>query len=299
MGGGYAPAVPEWSAEVVVDAALARRLIGGQFPDLADARLEFLDAGWDQTVWLAHGATSPDAGWAFRFPRRAIAVPGLRREIAVLPRLRLPLPIPRPVCVGEPACGFPWPWFGGPFIPGREPLGLSESARAALGRPLGEFLRALHADPGHGLPEDPFGRADMAKRVRLARERLDALGEPVPEALFTAALELPPPAAPRLAHGDLHFRHLLVDEAGRAAGVIDWGDLCRADPAIDMALYWCLLPPAGREAFRAAYGPVSDAQLLRARVLAVMLCAALALWARTEGLAVLEAEGLAGLRRAT
>jgi aminoglycoside phosphotransferase (APT) family kinase protein len=290
MAGGYAPAVPEWSAEVVVDAALARRLIGGQFADLRDAPLEFLDAGWDQTVFLVDGR------WAFRFPRRAIAVPGVRRELAVLPRLRLPLPIPRPVYVGEPAEGFPWPWFGGPFIPGREPAGLSGAQRAALGRPLGEFLRALHADPGEGLPEDPLGRADMVKRVAMARERLAALGEPAP-GWVDAALALPAPAATGLAHGDLHLRHLLVDASGRAAGVIDFGDICRADPAIDMALYWCLLPPAGRAEFHAAYGPVSDPQLLRARVLALVLCATLALWARAEGHGQLEAEALAGLRR--
>jgi aminoglycoside phosphotransferase (APT) family kinase protein len=284
--------VLEWSAELVVDAAVARRLIGGQFPDLRDAPLAFLDAGWDQTVFLVDGR------WAFRFPRRAIAVPGVRRELAVLPRLRLPLPIPRPVYVGEPAEDFPWPWFGGPFIPGREPAGLSEEVRRKLGRPLGEFLRALHADPGDGLPEDPLGRADMPKRVRMARERLTALGEAAPE-WIDAALALPAPVATGLAHGDLHLRHLLVDAAGRAAGVIDWGDMCRADPAIDMALYWCLLPPAGRDEFLAAYGPVSDAQLLRARVLSLVLCATLGLWARAEGLAALEAEALAGLRRTT
>jgi len=278
---------------VVVDEALARRLIGGQFPDLADASLEFLDAGWDQTVWLAGGR------WAFRFPRREIAVPGVRRELAVLPRLRVPLPIPRPVFAGEPAHGYPWPFFGGPFIPGREPFGLSEAQRRGLGRPLGEFLRALHAAPGDGLPVDPLGRADMRKRVRLAGERLAGLAWPPPEELFAAALALPPPAPPVLVHGDLHFRHLLVDDAGAAAGVIDFGDVCRADPAVDLPLYWCLLPPAGREDFLAAYGPVSEPQLVRARVLAVMLCATLGLYARHEGLAALEAEALAGLRRAT
>jgi aminoglycoside phosphotransferase (APT) family kinase protein len=102
-----------------------------------------------------------------------------------------------------------------------------------------------------------------------------------------------------LVHGDLHLRHLLVDDAGAAAGVIDFGDVCRGDPAIDMALFWCLLPPAGREDFLVAYGPVSEAQLVRARVLAVMLCATLGLYARAEGLAALEAEALAGLRRST
>jgi aminoglycoside phosphotransferase (APT) family kinase protein len=284
--------VPEWSAEVVVDAPLARRLIGGQFPDLADAPMTFLDAGWDQTVWRVDGR------WAFRFPRREIAIPGVRRELAVLPGLPLPLPIPQPVFVGAPAAGFPWPWWGGPFIPGREPFGLSEGQRRDLGQPLGTFLRALHAQPGDGLPEDPTGRGDMAKRVRMARERLGELGRPAPEEVFAAALALPPPRASALTHGDLHLRHLLVDDAGRAAGVIDWGDVCRADPAIDLPLYWCLLPPAGRDAFRDAYGAVSEEQLLRARVLAVMLCATLGLWARHERLEAIEAEALAGLRRA-
>jgi aminoglycoside phosphotransferase (APT) family kinase protein len=292
-GGGYAAAVPEWSAEVVVDAPLARRLLRSQFPDLADAPLTFLDAGWDQTVWLVDGR------WAFRFPRREIAIPGVHRELAVLPRLELPLPIPRPLFVGEPAEGFPWPWFGGPFIPGREPIGLTEAQRRALGRPLGGFLRALHAHAGEGLPEDPMGRADMVKRVRMTRERLGELGWAAPEDVLGAALELPPPRATALAHGDLHLRHLLVDDAGRAAGVIDWGDVCRADPAIDLALYWCLLPPAGRDDFLAAYGEVSGERLLRARVLALTLCATLGLWARHEGLAALEAEAGAGVRRSS
>jgi aminoglycoside phosphotransferase (APT) family kinase protein len=288
-GGGYAARVPEWSAEVVVDAPLARRLIGGQFPDLADPPV-LLSEGWDNTVFRA-------GEWVFRFPRREVVVPGLRREIAVLPRLDVPLAVPRPELIGEPAHGFPFPWFGARFLPGREPLGLSEAQRDRLGRPLGEFLRALHAQPACDLPVDPIGRGDMAKRVPMLRERLTELGQPVPEDVLAAALELPPPAPAGLSHGDLHLRHLLVDDAGRAAGVIDWGDVCRADPAIDLGLYWCLLPPAGRDEFLDAYGGVSEPRLLRARVLAVMLCATLGLWARHEGLEAIEAEALAGMRR--
>lgn len=37
-------------------------------------------------------------------------------------------------------------------------------------------------------------------------------------------------------HGDLHVRHLLVDRDGSATGVIDWGDLCLADPAVDLSI---------------------------------------------------------------
>jgi aminoglycoside phosphotransferase (APT) family kinase protein len=281
---------PEWAAEVVVDAALARRLVGGQFPAFADAPLELLSEGWDNTVWRS-------GGWVFRFPRREVVVPGLRREIAVLPELELPLAVPRPELIGEPAHGFPFPWFGARFLPGREPLGLSEAQRDRLGRPLGEFLRALHAHhPGQGLPVDPIGRGDMAKRVPMLREWLAELGEPAPEEILAAALELPPPARGGLAHGDLHLRHLLVDEAGAPTAVIDWIDVCLGDPGIDLPLYWCLLTPAARDDFRAAY-PVTDDQRLRGRVLALFLCAILARYARNVGDRALEAEALAGLRR--
>ena len=60
--------------------------------------------------------------------------------------------------------------------------------------------------------------------------------------------------------------------------------------------------PAERAAFahdlREAYGPLDEAQLLRARVLALSLCAALAGHARAEGVAEVEREALAGLARA-
>lgn len=273
-----------------MDAALARRLVGGRFPGFADAPLELLSEGWDNTVWRS-------GDWVFRFPRREVVVPGLRREIEVLPGLELPLAVPRPELIGEPAHGFPFPWFGARFLPGREPLGLSEAQRDRLGRPLGEFLRALHAQPGDGLPADANARADMARRVPMLRAALARLDEPAPEQILAAALELPPPARGGLAHGDLHLRHLLVDDAGAPTAVIDWIDVCVGDPGIDLPLYWCLLTPAARDDFRAVY-PVTGDQLLRGRVLALFLCAILARYARDVGDRALEAEALAGLRRA-
>jgi hypothetical protein len=78
--------------------------------------------------------------------------------------------------------------------------------------------------------------------------------------------------------------------------VVDWDDLCRGDPAVDLLLYWCFLPPAARGAFRDAY-PVRDEQLLRARVLSLFLCGSLAVFGRHERLPALERESLAGLDR--
>jgi aminoglycoside phosphotransferase (APT) family kinase protein len=79
--------------------------------------------------------------------------------------------------------------------------------------------------------------------------------------------------------------------------VIDWGDVCRADPAIDLQLVWSFLPPTQRAAFLDAYGPVSEDQLLRARVLALSLCAALAAYGHAEGITGVEREALDGLAR--
>ena len=291
--------MPEWAPEVTVDAELARRLIGGQFPELEPASLRLLGEGWDNTVWLV------DERWVFRFPRRTLAIEGFEREIAALPALaeRLPLPIPAPVFVGEPADGFPWRFFGARYLHGNEPLGLSEPVRARLARPLGEFLRALHAADVPDLPADPFGRADMSIRVPQTRERFatlvaERLWDPPPAAydLLDTAAELPLPEPTVVAHGDLHIRHLLVDEGGAASCVIDWGDLCRGDPSVDLSLVWNLLPD--RDDFLAAYGPVTDDQLLRARVLALFLCAVLAHYGHAEGMPALAAEALAGLDRA-
>ena len=133
---------PEWAPETVVDEALARHLLADQFPELSLAALRLLAEGWDNTVWLVNDEL------VFRFPRRAIAIPGIEREIAILPRLaaRLPLAVPVPTFVGRRTDAFAWPFFGAPLVPGREvaDASLTDAARAQLAPALGRFLRALH-----------------------------------------------------------------------------------------------------------------------------------------------------------
>jgi aminoglycoside phosphotransferase (APT) family kinase protein len=295
--------VREWSAEVTVDAELARRLIHEQFPDIELRSLRVLGEGWDTTVWLV------DEEWVFRFPRRSYPVAGLENEIAYLPRLAplLPLPIPNPKLVGRPSPEFRWPFYGAPFLPGRElaEAALDDEARIALGRPLGTFLRALHAvELDAELPVDPVRRADMSFRVPKTVERfaeLERLGlwEAQAEAhgILEAASELPAPEPNALCHGDLHLRHLLVGSRGEASAIIDWIDLSRNDPGVDLALYWSTLPPEGRTEFIDAYGPVTDAQLLRSRVLSLFLCGTLAVYGDHERLPALMREALSGLER--
>jgi aminoglycoside phosphotransferase (APT) family kinase protein len=296
-----------WTPELVVDEALARRLIGERFPAVSTESLVLLAEGWDNAVWLA-------GDWAFRFPQRELGVRGLARELAVLPRLApvLPLPIPVPLLRGEPTDGYPWPYFGFRLVPGREAAlsGLDDTARVRLARPLATFLRALHVHgaetvQGIDVPVDPLGRADPARRVPLVRAALEELRQlnlgPPPERfdeLLAEAAALPPAGPAVLVHGDLHSRHVLVGEDGSPTGVIDWGDLCLADPAVDLSIAWTLLPPAARATFEEAYGRIDDTTRVRARMLASSLCGALAVYGHVEGMPALERESLAGLERA-
>jgi aminoglycoside phosphotransferase (APT) family kinase protein len=289
--------VAVWEPEHVVDEPLARRLLG-QFPELSSEGLRLLAFGWDYTVWVV------EERYAFRFPRRRIVLPGLERELAVLPQLAplLPLPVPVPVFVGRPSEDFPWPFFGSELLPGRElaEAGLDDDGRleAALG--LAAFLRTLHdVELDEPLPLDVNRRADMTHRVPLIREQLGDIGrhEARAERVLAQAEGLPPPEHAAVVHGDLHMRQVLA-EGTRLTGVIDWVDVCRSDPAIDLSLLWSFVPPSGRGAFLEAYGPLDEAQLIRAKVLALSLCAALAGHARAVGLAEIEREALAGLARA-
>jgi aminoglycoside phosphotransferase (APT) family kinase protein len=97
--------------------------------------------------------------------------------------------------------------------------------------------------PAADLPAD---LADLIDTIDAARERLD-------RALHTAR-DLLAPAAPTwerwqrfvtgdtwpehvaLGHGDLHPGHMLLDDAGRLIGIIDWTEARVTDPGIDLSV---------------------------------------------------------------
>ena len=101
-----------------------------------------------------------------------------------------------------------------------------------------------------------------------------------------------------LAHGDLYVRHLLVDDAACLAGVIDWGDLHRGDPAVDLSVAWSFLPPEARDSFRKAYGPIEESTWRLARLRALHYGVILLEYARGIGDARLFREGRTILRLA-
>ncbi|HUG64025.1 MAG TPA: phosphotransferase [Gaiellaceae bacterium] len=299
----------DWDAEVAIDQELVRALLAEQFPELDAGSARLLAEGWDYSVWVV------EERWAFRFTRREVAIPGVRRELEVLPRLArlLPVPVPEPRFAGMPSDRFPWPFFGAALLPGVEPADaeLDDADRLELGAELGRVLRVLHApetlaevDPERVLPVDLNRRSDMKFRLPRARENLAALeasdvwSAPADvEAVLASAEALPATDGELvLAHGDLHQRNVLVD-GGVLAAIIDWVDVCRADPCIDLVPFWSLLTHSGRERFLVEYGQVTDDQLLRSRVLAIGLDSMLALYAHEVGNQRLTRETRAALER--
>lgn len=295
----------EWTPDRPVDAALAGRLIAKQFPRMDLRSLAPVGAGWDNAVFCADGRY-------FRFPLRQFAVAGVRKEIACLPVLARLVPgVPAPTHVGEPDSEYPWPFFGYVPLPGREACAaaLGPDARFRLARPLARYLRQLHAPQiaaalNGPLPGDVFGRLDMIKRVPLTEQRYAQCRQkygplPLSETAAIAILESarggPRLPATAVVHGDLHFRHVLVDEHDDFAGVIDWGDMHLGDPAVDLMIAWGLLPPRARAEFWDEYGPVTDHQRRQSRLLALFLALTLLDYGSAENLGAVRREALKSL----
>ena len=284
-----------WHPEHVVDEDEARTLLrDAGFPH---ARVEPFGAGWDNTAYLV------DDTWVFRFPRREVAVACLRQECRHLPRLvsRLPIPVPHPVHIAAPEGN--WPFAGYRRIEGTAAHAARSSPeqRAAHARRLGAFLRALHALEPEDAISDEIGRTDVPRRKARAREDLahvESLGCQIDGRALSSILDAVPDdlevRSDTLVHGDLSARHLLVD-GHDVTGVIDWGDIHRGDPAIDLAIAWTY-PPRPDDLLD-TYGTIDTRTRAMAMLRAIQSELVLVRFAIDQGDTDLERESCAALRR--
>jgi aminoglycoside phosphotransferase (APT) family kinase protein len=238
-----------------IDIDLARRLVDAQFPQWAGLPLALLDpAGSDHVIYRLGKEL------AVRLPRHLGAIGQARKEFEWLPRLApcLPLAIPVPLAVGEPAFGYPWSWSVSRWLDGEVATaeGLSDSPEAAA--QLGEFLTALHRfAPGEvpalatrdDLRKRPLAERDQATRAAIAAVDgvfdVAALTRLWDEALSTPGYDRPPVWV----HGDFHAGNLLT-AGGHVSAVIDWGELAISDPACDLTVAFTLMSARSRAAFR-------------------------------------------------
>lgn len=197
---------------------------------------------------------------AVRMPRRQVAAPLIEHEQRWLPELapRLPLAVPVPLRAGRPSGDYPFCWSVVPWIEGRA----GDRERATDGRRTGErlggFLAAMHQPAPADAPYNPYRSGSIGSRTDTFEERLvklsDHVDPPALRRIWERALSSPVHSGPRLwAHGDLHPANTLVRD-GAVVAVIDFGDLCAADPAVDLGAALMSLDEEGAEQLWISYG---------------------------------------------
>lgn len=270
---------PTPSAEFDVTVELAHALLRSQQPDLADLDLRVVANGWDNVICRL------GADLSVRLPRRELAATLIRHEQRWLPELapRLPLPVPAPTRVGRPEFGYPWPWSITPWFDGERAADapLSDPTREA-GR-LGAFMSALHDVAPADAPANPARDTFAGDRPERFDSALAAVA-PVLDALLDDGAERARrrwdalsgterwAGPPLWVAGDVHSANLVVAD-GELRAVIDFGDLCAGDPAVDLAIAWMLFDESNRDVFREAsstgFAPVDDPMSCRAEAWAL------------------------------
>ena len=257
------------SGEVQVDVELVEVLLAQQHPNLATLPVRAGESGFDNFMFRL------GESFAVRLPRTAAAARLLVNEQRWLLTLsdRLPLQIPVPIRVGQPAFGFPWRWSVVPWLVGAT-AEVSPVAAQEAGR-LASFLRALHVAAPADAPRN-FERAAtlnsrsaaIGERMRNLERATDVINDRIRDA-WSEALQVPNDTPPTWIHGDLHARNVLTLD-GTVTGVIDWGDMASGDRATDLATLWMNLGDRkARESAMRACNDVSDATWLRAKGWAV------------------------------
>ena len=252
-----------------IDAALATRLVAGQFPQWAGLPVVPVEQpGWDNRTFRLGDTMT------VRLPSAAAYVASVEKEHTWLPRLapQLPLPIPVPLALGAPGAGYPWPWSVRRWIDGR--VCSEERIRDLVGfaRDVAGFLVALRRiDPAGGPPASDhcFHRGgDLRVYDAETQEAIDALGTRVDGAAATdawkAALDATWTGTPVWFHGDIASGNLLLDDRGDLSAVIDFGTSGVGDPACDLVIAWTLFEGESRAEFRRLV-PADDAMWARAR----------------------------------
>jgi aminoglycoside phosphotransferase (APT) family kinase protein len=277
-------ATEPWIAQDPVDVDLARRLIEDRFPETLPFQIRAFGAGWDNEAFIV------DEQWVYRFPKRESTARSFPLEHAILPRLaeQIGTPIPVPERIGEPALGYPHPWHGYRLVQGKPAITLPElKADSKLAADIGRALKAIHEFPvedaeAMGAPRISSEHALQSRR-KAAFKRLPKIREGLEPGQFRALEAFlnddghfadPAPRPLTLCHDDLHEEHILIDDDGQLAGIIDWSDLAITNPISDFVGLRHWMGADFVEEVLVAYGPVEDADDFHRVMLAQTVCIA-------------------------
>jgi len=258
--------------EKELTAELVRELLRDQHPDLADRPIALGARGWDNQLWRLGDDLAVRLPWQTETADALVL-----KEHTWVPVLapQLPLPVPIPQRLGQPSERYPHPWIVTTWLPGTPADLAPVSSGHQAADLLAAFLTALHRPAPAGAPEGRGRGGPLAQVAKGVAQQLDALPDlctaaagsglrPIPDrsavrAIWNDATTAPDWSGPRLwLHADLHPANVLTLD-GTLCGVVDFGDLCAGDPALDLAACWILLPDAEPiERFKRAYAADSD-----------------------------------------
>ncbi len=239
----------------MIDAMLVSRLVAAQFPQWKDLPVRPVAlSGWDnRTFHLGEEML-------VRMPSAAEYAAQVEKEQHLLPKLApgLPLSIPQPVAMGEPAEGYSWRWSIYRWLEGESAASAQIADLCQFATSLAQFLIALERiDATDGPPPGPhsFYRggslttydSETRKAIAILKGRIDVN---TTIEVWEKALQISWQGVPVWVHGDISTGNLLVKE-GRLSAVIDFGQLAVGDPACDLAITWTFFRGESRKLFRA------------------------------------------------
>lgn len=237
-----------------VDVHLARSLVYRQFRFWGHLDIEPVPfSGWDnQTFRLGDEML-------IRLPSAGRYASQVDKEQFWLPRLapHLPLPVPEPLAVGKPDCGYPWQWSIYRWIPGDIAAFERIDDMGEFAGALRDFLVALHKiditdGPAAG-PQNFYRGGDLSIYNEEARRAVKALEGRIDSdaiaRIWDQSLASRWERPPVWVHGDISPSNLLVAD-GKLSAVIDFGSCGVGDPACDLAIAWTFLRGQSRAIFR-------------------------------------------------
>lgn len=231
-----------------------RRLVATQFPQWKDLYVVPIAInGWDNRTFHI------GQDMIVRLPSAVCYETQVEKEHTWLPRLAplLPLSIPEPLAIGEPAHGYPCRWSVYRWLEGDTVASTSMINLCEIATNLAQFLLALQRIDPIGGPlagPDNFYRGGMLKKydcqtrqaIAILKDKIDTRA--VIE-IWEMALEATWEKAPVWVHGDVSASNLLVQK-GQLSAVIDFGQLAVGDPACDLTISWTLFEGGSREIFQ-------------------------------------------------
>jgi aminoglycoside phosphotransferase (APT) family kinase protein len=241
--------------ETVADLLAAARRHGLA---LTTAQADFDRSGLDYLV--VHAVDDAGVRWIVRTPRRPEVFAASRVEASVLALVRPRLPVAAPDwrvhapdviayprLAGTPAVTLD---TGAPVWNLVDPSAPSEAFLASFAAALAA-IQSVAPDEARraGVPVTPIAlaRQDLARAMDETRDALapdDPMWARWQRWLADDAVW---PDELALVHGDLHPGHMLLDDDGRLAGILDWTEAAVTDPSLDVAMFFGCFGKAATE----------------------------------------------------